>query len=148
HLHATATEVSVFRLLTGVPLYFGFVFGLMRDQWNPLGLRDRGFFLIFAPLAAVVFFWMAAVPVTYYGLLIGMLFAMVAFRFVSAAYQGLIALVGQEQLMSGRLSVLWNIIAALPGIGGTLASGYISDYLAPQQTFVLVAALTLGIAAL
>jgi hypothetical protein len=49
-LHATATEVSVFRLLTGMPIYFGFMFGLMRDQWNPLGMRDRGFFMMFAPM--------------------------------------------------------------------------------------------------
>ena len=42
-LHATATQVSIFRLVTGIPVYFSFVFGLMRDLWNPLGLRDRGF---------------------------------------------------------------------------------------------------------
>src|ERR1039458_2077665 len=47
-LHATATEISIFRLLTGIPVYFAFAFGLMRDMWNPLGLRDRGFFLLFA----------------------------------------------------------------------------------------------------
>ena len=35
-LHATATEVSMFRLLTAIPAYFAFVFGLMRDLWNPL----------------------------------------------------------------------------------------------------------------
>jgi hypothetical protein len=147
-LHATATEVSVFRLLTAIPIYFGFVFGLMRDHWNPLGMRDRGFFLIFAPIAALVYLSMAAAPVTYYGLLIGMLLAMFSSRFLFASYQGLIALVGQEQLMSGRLSVLWQVVGAIPVIGGALASGYISDYLAPQQAFVLVATLTLGVAAL
>ena len=147
-LHATATEVSVFRLLTAIPIYFGFVFGLMRDHWNPLGMRDRGFFLIFAPISALVFFWMATAPVTYYGLLIGMLLAMLSFRFLFASYRGLIALVGQEQLMSGRLAVLWQVVGAIPVIGGALASGYISDHLAPQQTFVLVATLTLGVAAL
>ena len=42
-LHATATQVSMFRLLTAIPAYFAFAFGLLRDQWNPLGLRDAGF---------------------------------------------------------------------------------------------------------
>src|SRR6266851_7388930 len=95
-LHATATEVSMFRLLTAVPAYFAFVFGLMRDLWNPFGLRDRGFFLIFAPVTAVVFIWMATSPVSYWGLVIGMLLAMLSSRFVAAAYQGLkmIAVIG------------------------------------------------------
>src|ERR1700746_762387 len=39
-LHATATQISTFRLLTGIPVYFAFAFGLMRDMWNPLGSRD------------------------------------------------------------------------------------------------------------
>ena len=72
-LHATATEVSMFRLVTGIPVYFAFVFGLMRDLWNPLGLRDRGFFLIFAPITAIAFMGMALSRLSYQGLLIGML---------------------------------------------------------------------------
>ena len=61
-LHASATEISTFRLLTAIPVYFAFAFGLLRDRWNPLGLRDRGFFLIFAPITALTFIWMALRP--------------------------------------------------------------------------------------
>src|SRR5580658_10054924 len=49
-LHATATQVSLFRLFTALPVYLSFLFGLGRDLWNPFGMRDRGFFLLFAPL--------------------------------------------------------------------------------------------------
>jgi predicted MFS family arabinose efflux permease len=147
-LHATATQVSLFRLVTGIPVYFAFVFGLMRDQWNPLGLRDRGFFLIFGPVTAAAFIWMAASPLSYRGLLMGMLLAMVTSRFILAAYQGLIALVGQERLMSGRLSALWNAVYSLPYVAGAFASGYISEHLPPKETFVLVAALSSLIALL
>ncbi len=52
HLHASALQVSAFRLLAGIPLYFCFVPGLLRDLWSPFGLKDRGFFLLFAPLTA------------------------------------------------------------------------------------------------
>jgi len=145
-LHATATQVSMFRLLTGIPVYFAFAFGLMRDLWNPLGLRDRGFFLIFAPLTALAFIWMAFSQLSYGGLLIGMLVVMVLFRFLTAAYQGLIALIGQEKLMSGRLSALWNIVSSLPVFAAAFASGYISEHLQPRETFFIVAALTLLIA--
>ena len=86
--------------------------------------------------------------VSYTGLLVGMFLAMLFSRFMMAAYQGLMALVGQEKLMSGRLSALWNIVSALPAVAGAFASGYISDHLDTQATFILVAALTAAIALL
>lgn len=147
-LHATATEISTFRLVTGIPVYFAFAFGLARDHWNPLGLRDRGFFLIFAPATAVAFVWMALSGFSYAGLLVGMLLAMLSSRFVAAAYQGLIALVGQEKLMSGRLSALWNVVGSVPVVAGAFASGYVSDRLAAQEAFFLVAMVSLLLAAL
>jgi hypothetical protein len=47
--------VSTFRLLTTVPVYLSFLFGLTRDLWSPFGLKDRGFLFPFAPLSAAVF---------------------------------------------------------------------------------------------
>jgi Na+/melibiose symporter-like transporter len=71
-----------------------------------------------------------------------MLLLMVLSRFIAAAYQGLIALVGQERLMSGRLAVLWNVVSSVPVLAGAFASGYISQHLPPNRTFVIAAALT------
>lgn len=147
-LHATAPQISAFRLVTGIPVYVAFVFGLARDQWNPLGLRDRGFFLIFAPATALACMGMAFSRVSYAGLVAGMLLAMLSFRFIAAAYQGLIALVGQEKRMSGRLSALWNVVGAVPVVAGAFASGYVSDHLGAKEAFLLVAAVNLLIAAL
>jgi hypothetical protein len=144
---ATATQISIFRIVTAIPIYFAFLAGLARDQWNPLGLKDRGFFLIFAPITAAIFVWMGlSSNLSYRGLLVGMLFAMTASRFVGAAYQGLMALIGQERLMSGRLSVLWNVVSSFPIIAGAVLSGFISDHLKPASTFFLVAAFTLCVA--
>src|ERR1700686_675946 len=41
-LHLTAHEVASFRLVAAIPLYLSFVFGFIRDSWNPFGMRDRG----------------------------------------------------------------------------------------------------------
>ena len=138
-LGATAEQIATFRLITAIPVYLAFAFGLMRDMWSPFGLRDRGYFLIFGPATAIVFIFMAFSNVSYPVFFIGMFLAMLLSRFVTAAYQGLIALVGQEKLMSGRLSVLWNIVSSVPYIVGGFASGYISDHLNSQFTFLLVA---------
>jgi hypothetical protein len=146
HLAATAPQVAMFRLLTGLPLYLGFIFGLMRDTWNPFGWRDRGHFMIFAPITAAVFIWMALSPLSYPGLLMGMIIATMTFRFILAAYQGLLALIGQEALMSGRLSTLWSVFSYIPLVTAIVASGFISEYLVPRQIFFLAAMLTLSIA--
>ena len=146
-LHAGAPEVSLFRLLTAIPIYVAFVFGLLRDWWNPLGLRDRGYFLLFAPLTAAVFVLMAMAPLSYALLTGGMILAMASFRFILAAFQGLLALVGQESLMSGRLSTLQSMFYQLALILAAFTSGVISERLTPAQTFYLMAAVTLLIAA-
>src|SRR5262249_2854614 len=128
-LHATATQVSTFRLITAIPVYLSFAFGFARDLWNPLGMKDRGYFLIFAPLTGLVFFWMSASTLSYSELFVGMLLTMFLYRFVAAAYQGLLALIGQEQLMSGRLAVLWQIVSTLPYVLGGFASGWVAEHL-------------------
>lgn len=50
--------------------------------------------------------------------------------------------------MSGRLSTLWNVVSSVPVLMGAVLSGYISEHVRPAETFFLVAALTLAIAAL
>src|SRR3569833_2354843 len=135
HLHATAPQVSLFRLLTGIPLYVAFLFGLVRDLWNPFGWRDRGYFFLFAPLTAVVFIWMAVSPLSYNMLLIGMLLAMATFRLIQAAYQGLLALIGQETLMSGRLSTLSSTGYQIALISAALISGVMREKLSPPLIF-------------
>jgi hypothetical protein len=140
--HASPRQISNFRLLTAVPVYIAFIAGLIRDQWNPLGLRDRGYFLIFAPASVLTLIVMALAPnLTYTGLMIGMLVLMVASRFIAAAYEGLMALVGQEGLMSGRLAVIWQMVASLPAILSAVASGFISNYFGPTAAFYIVAGL-------
>ncbi|HZK99861.1 MAG TPA: MFS transporter [Caulobacteraceae bacterium] len=144
-LHVGAEQVSIFRLLTAIPIYLAFVFGFIRDLWNPFGLRDRGYFLIFGPATALVFVWLAVSKLSYAQLFIGMLLVMASSRFVAAAYQGLLALVGQERLMSGRLSVLWQIVLSLPVLAGAFASGWMTEHLRPWQTFLALAAMAAGI---
>jgi MFS family permease len=141
-LHATATQVSVFRLVTALPVYLSFIFGLTRDLWNPLGMRDRGYFLVFGLASAAILFWLALSGLTYTRLFVGMVLVMTTFRFIAAAYQGLMALVGQEQLMSGRLSALWQIVSTVPSVVGGFAAGYVAENLSPRNTFILVALMT------
>jgi hypothetical protein len=134
--------------VTAVPVYLSFLFGFSRDVWSPFGLRDRGYFLLFGALTALAFLGLALAPLSYGGLLVGMLMAMASFRFLMAAYQGLMALVGQERLMSGRITALWQIVNSVASLGAGFAAGFVSQRFSPSQSYLLIAALALAIAAL
>ena len=144
-IRASPEQVANFRLLTAVPVYLSFFFGLARDQWNPLGLRDRGLFIIFGTITAAVFLLLTSLPLSYWGLLLSMSVVMLSFGFVAAAARGLLALISQEQLMSGRLSALWNAVSSAPYVFGAFAAGYLAG-LPPARTFALVAVLSAAIA--
>ena len=105
-LHASAAAVAEFRLVTAIPIYLSFVFGFARDVWNPFGMRDRGYLLIFSLVTVAAFVALALLPLSSTELYVGIFLAMVSFRFISAAFQGLMALIGQEKQMSGRLTVV------------------------------------------
>ena len=144
-VRATPEQIANFRLLTAIPVYLSFFLGLARDRWNPLGLRDRGLFMIFGTITAGVFFGMTSLPLSYWGLLGSMFVVMLSFGFVAAAARGLLALISQEQLMSGRLSALWNAVSSMPYVFGAFAAGYLAS-LTPAYTFALVAVLCAAIA--
>ncbi len=142
---ASPQKIANFRLLTAVPVYLAFFFGLARDLWNPFGLRDRGLFIIFGTITAGIFLLMTLLSLSYWGLLLSMLVVMLSFGFVAAGARGLLALISQEQLMSGRLSALWNAVSSAPYVFGAFAAGYLSG-LTPAHTFVLLAMLSAAIA--
>ncbi|HEY5290449.1 MAG TPA: hypothetical protein VIJ59_10505, partial [Caulobacteraceae bacterium] len=45
-LHLAAHQTALFRLIGAAPLYLAFVFGFVRDTYNPLGMRDRGYLVL------------------------------------------------------------------------------------------------------
>src|SRR6202161_1602767 len=72
-LHLTAHEVANFRLAAAIPLYLSFVFGFIRDMWNPLEMRDRGFILLFGGISALLYLLFAFAPMSYGTLLVAVI---------------------------------------------------------------------------
>ena len=101
--------------------------------------------MLFGGVTAALFVWIAQAPLSYAGLLAGMLLVMSSFSFVTAAARGLMTLVSQEQLMSGRLSALWNAVSSAPYALGAFASGFLAEHLLPVHTFMLLAAMSASI---
>jgi MFS family permease len=126
-LELKAHETAIFSLIAGVPSYLSILFGFARDTWNPLGMRDRGFVVLFGGLCSVVYLLFTFVPVSYRSLLAAQLLLGTCFLFVASAQNGLTSAIGQQHLMSGQISAVWNIAASLPGIIALILGGYLSD---------------------
>src|SRR5499427_9041747 len=128
-LHLKAHELADFRLVSAIPLYLSFVFGFIRDSWNPFGMRDRGFMLLFGALTAGLYILFAFTPLTYGTLLAAVLVLTASFLFVASAQNGLTSTLGQQHAMSGQISAVWNIFASIPTVAALLLGGSLSNML-------------------
>ena len=128
-LHLQAHELAEFRLVAAVPLYLSCVFGFIRDTWNPFGMRDRGFMLLFANISAGFYVFFAFTPITYATLLVAVVLLTTSFLFVASAQNGLTSMIGQQHAMSGQISAVWNIFASLPAVAALLIGGALSGLL-------------------
>jgi MFS family permease len=126
-LELKAHDLAIFSLIAGVPSYVSFLFGFARDTWNPLGMRDRGFIVLFGSLCSAVYLLFAVAPVTYQSLLAAQLLVGTCFLFVISAQNGLTSAFGQQHVMSGQISAVWSIAGSLPGIIALILGGYLSD---------------------
>lgn len=128
-LHLAAPAVADFRLVAALPLYLSFVFGFVRDSWSPWGIGDRGFLVLFGAVTALFYFCFAFVPASLGTLLAAILLLTSGVLFVSSALSGLGSVLGQQHLMTGQISAVWNIFASLPTIAALVAGGVLSDLL-------------------
>ncbi len=136
-------QVSMARLVIAGPTYIAFLFGFARDRWNLFGLGDRGIFLLFAPIGALSYGWLATGQPTFARLLVAIISATVAYRLLGAATQGLAADVGQRRGMTGRISTLWTIVWNLLAAAAYVIGGWVTDHLKTDQIFALLGALTM-----
>jgi MFS family permease len=128
-LHLQAHEVATFRLISGLPLYFGFLWGFVRDNWNPFGLRDRGYMMIFGFVAAACYAVFAFVPVNAATLLGAVILLTAACLFVQSAQTGLGAAISRQHVMTGQMSTVSNITVSFAALIPLTMGGYLSDQL-------------------
>jgi MFS family permease len=128
-LHFTAIQVSEFQLVTAIPLYFSAVWGFVRDSWNPFGIRDRGFMIIFGFLCAGVYAGCAFAPVSAVTLGVAMILLTCTFLFVQSGQLGLTAAISRQHVMSGQVSAIWNAAGSLPLLFAYAIGGFLSNAL-------------------
>jgi MFS/sugar transport protein len=128
-LHLSAHEVADFRLLAGVPLYFAVVFGLARDAFDPFGMKDRGFLLVFGLTGAVVYLCFAFLPLNYISLALSYILLTVCYLLIASAMRGLASVIGQRHSISGQVGTVWTVVSLLPSFVAVLLGGALSQRL-------------------
>ncbi len=128
-LHLQAHQIANFRAVAAVPLYVSFLFGFARDIWNPFGMRDRGFLVLFGAAAACAYGVFAFLPVNRDLLAVGLVVITCAFLFTLGAQNGLTGALGQRHVMSGQVSAVANIVGSVPLILALLLGGELSNRL-------------------
>jgi MFS family permease len=148
-LHLAAHDLALFNLWTSIPLYAGFLFGLLRDRWSPFGLGDRGHLILFGGLTAAGYAALAFAPPTYASLLIGLVLVTATIQTALGAANGIFSSLGQRHLMPGQASAVLNISTVIPSLAGFVLGGAFSQWLeaespsaAARAIFLLGAGLT------
>jgi MFS family permease len=128
-LNLEAHELADFRLVASIPLYLSCVFGFIRDRWDPFGMRDRGFMLLFGATCAGLYVLFAFTPVTYASLLAAVMLLATSFLFVASAQNGLASMIGQQHAISGQISATWSVFTSIPTVVAVLVGGALSELL-------------------
>lgn len=128
-LHLSANALATFTLWAGIPAYFAFAFGVVRDRWSPFGLGDRGYFILFGALSSLLYVIFCFVPVSESALLVNAFLEVVAYLFLWAAWNGLASEIGQRHAMSGQVSAVWNSASTVATFVALLLGGALSDRL-------------------
>ena len=129
-LDLPASDVAIFRLVTGIPFYLSILFGLLRDTWHPFGLRDRGYIALFGGAGLLVYGAFVLLPASYGTLMCATFLVTAAALCGDAAQNGLLATLGRRYAMSGQISAIDNIFTMVPGVAAPLLGGLISGWVA------------------
>jgi MFS family permease len=135
------TTVAIYGAVAVAPRHVGFLFGLLRDRWQPRG-GDRTYFAAVAVVVTALYLWLAWASLSFAGLLAAVLAIAIAFQVFDTASQALATIVAQRRLMTGRLSALMEIVDNAVSVVAMLAGGWLISRSTPSVIFMVAAAIS------
>ena len=128
-LKLDVSQIALFGAASAIPAYLAFVPGFVRDLWNPFGLRDRGYMILFGGLCAIGFAVFAFVPVSLVSIFAFTVVMVFIWQFAQAGQTGLGATIARQHVMSGQMSTVMNVFGSIAVMIPLAAGGYFSNYL-------------------
>jgi MFS family permease len=137
-LHLSANDLALFVLWASIPGYLSFAFGVARDFWNPFGRGDRGYFILFGAISALLLACLAFVNVSEPMLMACAMVMAISFLFMWGAWNGLASTIGQQHEMSGQMSAIWNFAGTSSIVVALVAGGVLSELLEVESANIAV----------
>ena len=129
HLHLGATAIAAFFALTGIAWWAKPLAGMLSDSVPLWGTRRRHY-LLFSSIASLVFWAVLSLVPRRYGPLLGTMAGLNATAVIlSSVAGGMVVEAGQRSELTGRLSVLRQLILG----GAGLAAGPVGGFLAARD---------------
>lgn len=135
-------QMAIFVAIASAPAYVGFLFGFVRDRWQPRVWGDRAYLLLGGVAALLAYLWLSRAATDYYHLLHGVIFAVIAYLIIAAGAQGLMTVVAQSNLMTGRLSVVFGFGYFVPLVVSACLGGWLVAHVSARGTFILAGCAT------
>ena len=124
----SASDMAVFFSIAAIPWYFKPLAGLLTDRVRIGGTRRRHYILASAATAAVLWFALAAVELTYASLLVGIGAINAVMMLGSAALGGFFVDYGQQQQATGTASSVVQTARTVVGLVSGPLSGYLASF--------------------
>ncbi len=127
-LHLEPTQIAAFFGIANMAWYFKPLAGLLTDNFPLLGTRRKGYLVVSALLAGVLWIFLAIIPTSYGSMLTLLVIISIGLVIAQTTLGGMLVQYGQEYKATGQLSALRNAGENLGLLVSALVSGWIASH--------------------
>ena len=127
-LHLEPTKIAAFFGIANMAWYFKPLAGLLTDNFPLLGTRRKGYLVVSALLAGVLWIVLAIVPTSYRSTLTLLVIINIGLVIGQTTLGGLLVQYGQEYKATGQISAMRNASEQLGFLVSALVSGWIASH--------------------
>ena len=127
-LHLEPTKIAAFSVIASMAWYFKPLAGLLTDNFPLLGTRRKGYLVVSALLAGVLWIVLAIIPTSYGSMLTLLVIINIGLVIGQTTLGGLLVQYGQEYKATGQISAMRNASENLGLLVSALVSGWIASH--------------------
>lgn len=127
-LHLEPTKIAAFSVIASMAWYFKPLAGLLTDNFPLLGTRRKGYLVVSALLAGVLWIFLAIIPTSYGSMLTLLVIINIGLVIGQTTLGGLLVQYGQEYKATGQMSAMRSASENLGLLVSALVSGWIASH--------------------
>jgi len=127
-LHLEPTKIAAFSVIASMAWYFKPLAGLLTDNFPLLGTRRKGYLVVSALLAGVLWIVLAIIPTSYGSMLTLLVIINIGLVIGQTTLGGMLVQYGQEYKATGQMSAMRNASEKLGFLVSALVSGWIASH--------------------